>query len=258
MADCSIASDQFTICVLRDGADCEPAVEIELAVFVTLAVDDHALKRLGAAIGFHVDEYVRKAVAGRRPATTQAGFCRQSRKSRNLFGKRIIDIGSAEELSEPGEEYRLGDLRRPRLPWLDAGWSKQGILVERIKDDLEAHAHFVSGPADDVMRFARRRETVGMFMADVGIFGPCRQSIAFIDGRLQATVQPIEFGAEMRFQRRETVPSDHELGRVMKELAQRLAGGERSFGLAQGQYGEGGPGDAQRPIPTRIARPTVG
>ena len=47
-------------------------------------------------------------------------------------------------------------------------------------------------------------------------------------------------------------------GRVMKNLAQSLARGERPFGFAQGEHGEAVLGDAERKIPFGVAAPAIG
>jgi len=80
-----------------------------------------------------------------------------------------------------------------------------------------------------------------------------------IDSGLQAAVQLLKFRAEMRFYARDRIEAPHErLGRIVKNLAQSLARGERSLGFAQGQYGEAVLPDAERQVPFGVAAPTIG
>ena len=73
------------------------------------------------------------------------------------------------------------------------------VRVERIERDPEALSHVREAPADDMVGLARRRQAIGVLVLGIGFFGPGWQLVALIDGGLQAAVQPLECGAEMRF-----------------------------------------------------------
>jgi hypothetical protein len=81
--------------------------------------------------------------------------------------------------------------------------------------------------------FVRRGQPISVFVPGVGFFGPGWQLVALIDGGLQAAIQLLEFGAEMRFYAYYGIEAANQrLRGVMKNLAQSLARGERPFGSA--------------------------
>src|SRR5208282_5993027 len=68
MAVCSIDKNKFSARVVVGGEDREFGIEIEGAVRVARAVNDHAIEGLRAVAGFDIDKCVGEAVAGRRAA----------------------------------------------------------------------------------------------------------------------------------------------------------------------------------------------
>ena len=86
MAAGSIDADEFSAWVLVGGEDREFGIEVEGAVRVALAVDDHALQRLRAVVGFDIDKRVGEAVAGRRGSDSAASSFRAD-------GRRLVLTG---------------------------------------------------------------------------------------------------------------------------------------------------------------------
>ena len=63
-----MTADEFSARVVVGGEDREFGIEVEGAVLVALAVNDHAFEGLRAVAGFDIDKRVGEAVAGRRTA----------------------------------------------------------------------------------------------------------------------------------------------------------------------------------------------
>lgn len=80
MAVCSVAADQFSVRFVDGGENREEIVEVELAVFVALAVDDDAFEPLGAVICFDTDVGVGAAVATGLAPAAEARFLGQERE----------------------------------------------------------------------------------------------------------------------------------------------------------------------------------
>jgi len=59
----------------------------------------------------------------------------------------------------------------------------------------------------------------------VSLGRPFRESIACVDRALQSRLKGAERFAELRFERRDAVPAEHEFGGVVQEFAQRRAWG---------------------------------
>ena len=68
-------------------------------------------------------------------------------------------------------------------------------------------------------RLGGSRESIGPFVLSVVLGGPLRQPIARVDSGLQASFELAEWLAQLRFQRRNAIPTEHKLGSVMQQFA---------------------------------------
>ena len=154
---------------------------------------------------------------------------------------------------------------RPRRPWPDSGatlgdwpifreWSARGDHTRlsspgarRVPRRSTSEELIAPGPrihemdrrcANTVSRIARRTASSGpliqhfkslaAFVRLVGLAlpgDPVRESIACVDRALQSRIKGAERFAELRFERRDAVPAEHEFGGVVQEFAQCLAWG---------------------------------
>ena len=80
-----------------------------------------------------------------------------------------------------------------------------------------------SAPAHDVESFGGGGEAVGALVGCVSLGRPLRELVARVDSALQSFLEITKRLAELRFERRDAIPAEHKLGRVMQEFAQRLA-----------------------------------
>ncbi len=122
------------------------------------------------------------------------------------------------KLAEPLDEEMFRRSGRPRLPWRKpVRWKR--IDKERADLDAERLDHLGSAPADDVERLGGGSETIGPFVLHMVLGGPWRQPIARVDGGLQPGFELAEWLPELRFQRRDAIPTEHKLGSVMQQFA---------------------------------------
>jgi hypothetical protein len=98
-------------------------------------------------------------------------------------------------------------------------------LEERDFRDAEGLGYIDPAPAHHMESFGRGGEAVGALVDRVSLGRPFRESIACVDRALQPRIKGVERFAELRFERRDAVPAEHEFGGVVQEFAQRLAWG---------------------------------
>jgi len=82
-----------------------------------------------------------------------------------------------------------------------------------------------SAPAHDVESFGGGGEAVGALVDCVSLARPLKELVAGVDCALQSRFEITKRPAEPRFERRDAIPAEHELGRVMQQFAQRIAWG---------------------------------
>ena len=129
------------------------------------------------------------------------------------------------------QEHPLGNARRPRLPWFEAGHRKR-ILLERLADDAERIAHILAAPADDMTGFRSRRETIGRLVPAVGSGVPRRQGVALADKGLQPLFELAKRFAEVWLERTDRIPAEQALGSIVQQFPQRFPGRENLFPLS--------------------------
>ena len=112
-----------------------------------------------------------------------------------------------------GQGSRLETARRKR------------ILAERDFRDAQGLAHVGPAPAHDMESFGGGGEAVGALVGCVSLGRPLRELVACVDRALQSRIKGAERLAELRFERRDAVPAEHEFGGVVQEFAQGLAWG---------------------------------
>ena len=125
---------------------------------------------------------------------------------------------------EPLDEQPLSDARGPGLPRRETAGRKR-IVEERDFRDAQGLAHVDPAPAHDMESFGRGGEAVGALVDCVSLGRPFRESIACVDRALQSRIKSAERFAELRFERRDAVPAEHELRGVVQEFARGLAWG---------------------------------
>ena len=126
------------------------------------------------------------------------------------------------KFSEPFDEQPLSDARGPGLPRRETAGRKR-IVEERDFRDAQGLAHVDPAPAHDMESFGRGVEAIGALVDRVSLGRPFRESIACVDRALQPRFKGAERFAELRFERRDAVPAEHEFGGVVQEFAQGLA-----------------------------------
>ena len=127
------------------------------------------------------------------------------------------------EVEKTVQEHPLGNVRRPRLPWFEAGHRKR-ILLERLADDAERIAHVLAAPTDDVTGFRSRRETIGRLVPAVGGGGPRRQVIALANKGLQPMLELAKRFAEVGLGRTDRIPAEQALGSIVQQFPHRFPG----------------------------------
>jgi hypothetical protein len=130
-------------------------------------------------------------------------------------------IGAFERI-EPFDEQPLGNARGPGLPRRETSRRKR-IVEERDFRDAQGLAYVDPAPARDMESFGCRGKPVGALVDRVSLGRPFRESIACVDRALQSRIKGAERFAELRFERRDAVPAEHEFGGVVQEFAQGLA-----------------------------------
>ena len=132
-------------------------------------------------------------------------------------------MGAFERI-EPFDEQPLGNARGPGPPRRETARRKR-IVEERDFRDAQGLAYVDPAPAHDMESFGRGGEAVGALVDRVSLGRPFRESIACVDRALQSRIKGAERFAELRFERRDAVPAEHEFGGVVQEFAQGLAWG---------------------------------
>jgi hypothetical protein len=112
----------------------------------------------------------------------------------------------------------LGNARGPGLPRRETARRKR-ILEERDFRDAQDLAHLDPAPAHHMESFGRGGEPVSALVDRVSVGRPFWESIACVDRALQPRFKGAERFAELRFERRDAVPAEHELGDVVQEFA---------------------------------------
>ena len=150
---------------------------------------------------------------------------------------------------EPIEEEPLGDARGPGLPGREGAW-RERVVNERRLRDAEGLAHLDPAPADDVHCLGSGGEPVRPLVERVVFGRPFRQSVARVDRGLQAGLEGAKRLAELRLERGDAVPAQHEFRGVVQELSKSLPRGQRSLRLPDRQHGEAVLGDGERVLPS--------
>ena len=135
------------------------------------------------------------------------------------------------EVEKTVQEHPLGNARRPRLPWFEAGHRKR-ILLERLADDAERIAHVLAAPSDDVTGFRGRGETIGRLVPAVGGGVPRRLGVALADKGLQLLLELAKRFAEVGLERADRVPAEQALGSIVQQFPQRFPGRVNLFPLS--------------------------
>ena len=110
-----------------------------------------------------------------------------------------------------GQGSRLETARRKR------------ILAERDFRDAQGLAHVGPAPAHDMESFGGGGEAVGALVGCVSLGRPLRELVARVDRALQSHFEITKRLTELRFERCDAIPAEHEFGRVMQEFAERIA-----------------------------------
>ena len=132
-------------------------------------------------------------------------------------GDSQCGLMGAFECIEPFDEQPLGNAPGAGLPRRETAQRKR-ILEERDFRDAQGLAHVDPAPAHDMESFGRGGEAVGALVDCVSLGRPFRESIACVDRALQSRIKSAERFAELRFERRDAVPPEHEFGGDRKSV----------------------------------------